>query len=105
MKTKEAMEKDLKKFKLFPMISTVLLCIQMFWIVVGTCCILPVFTMEGLGDKSSVLFNCRAPVKFWVTFLTLCLQWGLGGIFTAWWVMEIRWPDRHDSDDEDFSIN
>ena len=93
--SKEAIEAEDKKVKVFPTISSLILILHMFWIITGSFCFLPVFAEEGLSQESHGLPNCEAPVRFWVPFLSLCLQFGLGGIFMVWWLVEIRWGARH----------
>ena len=54
--TKEAMEKD--KFKFFPILSSCFLCIQMFWLIVGS---------QVLGHFYNLVFT----VGTWVYFYSL----------------------------------
>ena len=88
---KDTNEKEEKKDKIFSTLTILLLSVHLFWIAVGSFCILPIFFMVNLSESSARLFNCKAPVKFWVTFLVLCLQWLILVVFAVWWMVERCW--------------
>ena len=108
----EEIEAECGRIKPLSTISTFILFLHLCLMMMGSCCILPILPMEVLGGNSGQEFrlpNCQAPAKFWAPFLTLCLQWGLGAIFTVWWVVEIKWgesrSDGESSDCDSSSLN
>ena len=108
----EELEAECNRIKPLSSLSTIILFLHLCWMILGSCCILPILPMEVLGGHSGQEFklpDCKDPAKFWAPFLTLCLQWGLGAIFTVWWLVEIKWGESHSdgqsSDCDSSSIN